>query len=689
MSNNPVLNVSGTTNYQIGTTAKILAPALNINDPDGGTLDGAKVIITNKLSGDVLSVAGQTATSGTIEGLTWNYDPTKGILTLSGDADNSVYERVLRQITYSNTSGTPDTTSRDVKFILGSKFVNPENGHLYEFVNSPDVTWTTAKSGAEGKNYLGLQGYLVTITSSGEQLFVQANADVQGNAWIGASDAVGEGQWSWVTGPEAGTQFWSGSNSGSAVEGRYNNWSASEPNNLTAVDPKGEQYAHLIAAPLNNLLGEWNDLPDSGATGGYSLRGYVVEYGGLSGESPLSITGDVKVNLTNVSTNPNNPGTDFGNKSNSPDFDGDDKPEILWRSFSTGDNEIWTVNYDANNTNNPFSIAPITPLRQLTDTNWKAEGIEDYNRDGIDDILWRNPNSGENVIWLMKNGSNGIEFDREVAIAPLIGSEWEIEDVDDFTGDGFKEILWRNNETGQNAIWEVLFDQTNTTQPLSVDSPNSKFIAPVTDTSWRIQGSGDFNNDNIADIVWQEEGTGKNAIWLLKNENGGAGPTVDKGYFLNTVDDKNWTIEGVADFNQDGNDDLLWRNYQTGQNAIWLMTDESSLGSEIVGDPGLTVVWQQNSSEGDNGPTLSAGQGLLLIETQPDLQWDIEGVADFTGDNIPDILWRNYGTGENAIWRMSLDGTAVSVDQSFSILGKDVSWQVQAPTPNNDYISSV
>lgn len=32
-----------------------------------------------------------------------------------------------------------------------------------------------------------------------------------------------------------------------------------------------------------------------------------------------------------------------------------------------------------------------------------------------------------------------------------------------------------------------------------------------------------------------------------------------------------WTIEGTGDFNKDGNIDILWRNYRTGRNVIWLM----------------------------------------------------------------------------------------------------------------------
>ena len=402
MSDNPVLNISSaSTDYNVNSDAQIIAPDLAITDSDGGTLDGAKVTINNKSDGDFLGIAGQTGTSGTVEGLNWSYDESTGVLTLSGEADNSVYEKALQQVTYNNTSDTPDTTQRDVQFSLGSKSVNPENGHFYEYVEATDIDWTTAQSEAETKEYFGLQGYLATITSSEEQEFIENNGQTEENAWIGASDATTEGDWQWVTGPEAGTEFWSGDGNGSAVGNEYNNWSETEPNNLLTTDPtNGEDYAHIQGKSSlgDSLSGAWNDLPDNGSTdAAYEVNGYLVEYGGSAGDPELNISDNVTVNITNESTSSGNDGNqgndgndgNDGNESNSPDFTGDNQPEILWRDFNAGNNEIWAVNYDESNTTQPFSI-DVTTLRSLEDTNWRAEGIEDFNGDGIDDILWRN-----------------------------------------------------------------------------------------------------------------------------------------------------------------------------------------------------------------------------------------------------------------------------------------------------------
>ena len=84
------LTVSGTTNYTTGASPKAIAPNLSITDPNNGNLNGASVIITSNFNAteDRLSVADQTGTSGTIQGLNWNYNTTTGVLTITGAASN-------------------------------------------------------------------------------------------------------------------------------------------------------------------------------------------------------------------------------------------------------------------------------------------------------------------------------------------------------------------------------------------------------------------------------------------------------------------------------------------------------------------------------------------------------------------------------------------------------------------------
>ena len=82
---------------------------------------------------------------------------------------------------------------------LNSPVYFASNQHYYQAVED-NVTWSQALESAEQQSYRGLKGYLVTITSSGENKFVHTSvvnksaitgwgsfAGYQGT-WLGASD---------------------------------------------------------------------------------------------------------------------------------------------------------------------------------------------------------------------------------------------------------------------------------------------------------------------------------------------------------------------------------------------------------------------------------------------------------------------------------------------------------------------
>jgi hypothetical protein len=143
-------------------------------------------------------------------------------------------------------------------------------------------------------------------------------------------------------------------------------------------------------------------------------------------------------------------------------------------------------------------------------------------------------------------------------------------------------------------------------------------VASQAPSTSRSAVGADFNGDGQTDLLWRNYTTGENTVWLMN----GTTPVSMKS--LTSVANLSWRLEGANDFNSDGKPDIIWRNYATGQNAIWFM-DGTALQSSVF----LTPVADSN--------------------------WQIQGAADFTGDRQPDLLWRNYATGVNVIW--ALNGT--------------------------------
>ena len=305
LSDSTAFGVTGNINPNTinNNTATIVDDSLLVTS--NGMITGFTVTITSDYTdGDILGYTGALPGGITVA----PFNTTSRSLTFSGTASASIWQTLLRTVTLKSTS-TCFPTNRKVSFLPSSKFFNYFNGHYYEYV-STGLTWTAAKADAETKNYYGLQGYLVTISSEAENSYI--NTLIAANSWIGASDnysqintavgynkyssaSTGEGKWHWVTGPEKGIQIRTGnantaSQSGSPVAGVYQNWNATtnfsnnEPNDVWGSSPGEEDYGHMYTGS-----GKWNDFPNRSQTS-------IVEYGGMAGDnvtSNISFTRDI------------------------------------------------------------------------------------------------------------------------------------------------------------------------------------------------------------------------------------------------------------------------------------------------------------------------------------------------------------------------------------------------------------
>src|SRR5207249_5516143 len=116
---------------------------------------------------------------------------------------------------------------------------------------------------------------------------------------------------------------------------------------------------------------------------------------------------------------------------------------------------------------------------------------------------------------------------------------------------------------------------------------------------------------------------------------------VSSGY-LRTVADQSWEVAGIADFDGDGKDDILWRNSVTGENYLYPMD-------------GLSV----KRTEG-------------YLRNVADTSWQIVGVGDFDGDGKADILWRNSVSGQNYLYPM--DGRSIKPSEGYLRTVADLAW---------------
>jgi hypothetical protein len=143
--------------------------------------------------------------------------------------------------------------------------------------------------------------------------------------------------------------------------------------------------------------------------------------------------------------------------------------------------------------------------------------------------------------------------------------------------------------------------------------------------------AADFNGDGNSDLVWQNTATGERYIWLM------SGTAFSSAVNLGTVS-TDWTIAATGDLNGDGQTDLIWENSTTGDRIVWLM----------------------------NGSTYTGSVSLGTISTD----WSIAGTGDFNGDGKADLVWENKVTGERVIWLMN--GTTFASAVSLGTVSTDL-----------------
>jgi len=123
--------------------------------------------------------------------------------------------------------------------------------------------------------------------------------------------------------------------------------------------------------------------------------------------------------------------------------------------------------------------------------------------------------------------------------------------------------------------------------------------------------AGDFNGDGRSDVMWRNYTSGADTIWLSADSRTALG-------MASVTDTYNWEVIGSGDFDGDGRADLVWLNLSTRASVIWR---------------------SGNFNTRQQLPTLI------------DASWYIAGFGDFDGDGKSDILWRNGTTGANVIWK--------------------------------------
>jgi hypothetical protein len=312
--------------------------------------------------------------------------------------------------------------------------------------------------------------------------------------------------------------------------------------------------------------------------------------------------------------------------------------EILWTDAADGSMQKWFMN-----------LGRVAGRANLIDENgspiligypWYVIGTGDLNQDGAPDILWANNSDGSMQIWTMK--ANRISSRAGVVDehgAPIrIGYPWHVVGTGDFNRDGAADILWANATDGSMQIWSM-----NGARIAGRGNVVDEHGAPIRiGYPWHVVGTGDFNRDGAADILWANATDGSMQIWSMN----GASIAGRR----NVVDDRGgpvhigypWRVAGGEQRTLLRPQEIVWHNATTNETQIWFMDAGKVAGRQTV--------------LGEDGQPTFVGP-----------PWAIVGAADFTLNGSADIVWHNATTNETQIWFM--DAGKVAGRQT--VLGED------------------
>jgi hypothetical protein len=247
------------------------------------------------------------------------------------------------------------------------------------------------------------------------------------------------------------------------------------------------------------------------------------------------------------------------------DFNGDGKPDLVWENAATRQAVVWHLGGAQGNLTQGWSW-----LSAAGAPGWTLAGAGDFNGDGKPDLVWQNDGSRQVVVWYM-GGAEGNIFQWSDWLSASGVPGWTVVGIGDLNGDGKVDLVWQNDVTRQLVVWYMGGPQGNAFQWW--DWLSSAGVA-----GWSVVGVSDFNRDGRLDLVWQNNLSRQVVVWYMGGPQGNVFQWSD---WLAADNVPGWRVVGTGDFNSDGSADLLWQNDATQSVVIWYFA--GSQGNTVQG----------------------------------------------------------------------------------------------------------
>lgn len=265
---------------------------------------------------------------------------------------------------------------------------------------------------------------------------------------------------------------------------------------------------------------------------------------------------------------------------------------LLWFNAESGQLSEWSLN-GTGAVRGPYAWDFNCSTASGCAGRWDMAGVEDFDRDGVQDLLMHRSDTGELLVQL-RDRYNQTKALQSLNVRCDTGclNRWRMVGLGDVDQNGFPDIVWWDSRDGVLGSW--LLDGNGYVLALPSLDEQCGWDLDCSDY-WRPVDVGDMNGDGRADLVWFNRMSGVVKIWQLGSASHVATtwdldwrcpPRDNMGRQCSTV----WSPEAVGDLNGDGKGDVLWHNPYEGTVKSWLTNG----ANVVVGDQ---ILWWTCASD--------------------------------------------------------------------------------------------